>query len=178
MLSDSLTDSIELTAALLRDPSLLRLLGQQLRRLHESQPVFKGQVDLAALIERYFHLMSDHHQRQQADRFTAIRALLHEQINTRDNRLVSSHNDLVLQNLLLQENRIWLIDWEYSGLASPFWDLATICNELDLDDSASAELLSFYDAGESGLNEQQLAIYRTLLGFLSDCWLQAFHPPC
>ena len=178
MLSDNLPDSCELDIELLQEANLFKQLGQQLRRVHECQPVFKGQVDLRQLIERYFLLMSADHQAALADEHEEIKGLLNEQADGLQGRLVSSHNDLVLQNILLQENRLWLIDWEYSSLASPCWDIATVCNELTFDNAQAEEFLSFYSGGERGISEQQLHIYRRLLGFLSDCWLRTFNPPC
>ena len=178
MLSDNLPDSCELSFELLQEPDWLKQLGQQLRRVHECQPVFKGQVDLKQLIERYFLLMSADHQAALADDYEEIKILLKEQDERPKGQLVSSHNDLVLQNILLQGKRLWLIDWEYSSLASPCWDIATVCNELNFDNNQAEEFLSFYSGGERGISEQQLHIYRRLLGFLSVCWLRTFHPSC
>ena len=178
MLSDNLPDCRELDIEQLQESNLFQQLGQQLRRVHECQPVFKGHVDLKALIERYFLLMSADHQAALTDYYEEIKGLLNEQADKLKGRLVSSHNDLVLQNILLQENRLWLIDWEYSSLASPYWDIATVCNELNFDNTRAAEFLSIYSGSERGFSEQQLHIYRRLLGFLSDCWLRTFHPPC
>lgn len=178
MLSDTLPHCCELSFELLQQKNLFKQLGQQLRQLHDCHPVFKGQVDLKALIERYFLLMSAVHQAELADHYEEIKSLLNEQANRRQGRLVSSHNDLVLQNLLLQENRLWLIDWEYSSLASPYWDIATVCNELDFNNTQAAEFLACYSDENAGFSEQQLQLYRTLLRFLSDCWLRAFHSSC
>lgn len=178
MLSDNLSGCSSVTTDLLQNRDLLEKLVRCVRQAHDCQPVFKGQVDLPGLIKRYFNLMNDDDQQTFSDRYQGIRELLLELAESPNGRLVSSHNDLVLQNLLLQQDRLWLIDWEYSSLASPYWDLATLCNELQLDDAAASELLLIYRAGDSGFNDRQLTIYRTLLSFLSDCWLQAIHPPC
>ncbi len=178
MLSDNLPHCSELSVQLLQKENRLTQLAKQLRRVHDCRPAFKGQVDLSALIKRYFYLMPPDQQQALADAYEEIKSLLPNPADTAQTRLVSSHNDLVLQNLLVQEDRLWFIDWEYSSLASPYWDLATICNELDLDKTAATEFLGVYCGGESGFDARQLDIYRTLLGFLSDCWLRAFHPPC
>ncbi|EKE76617.1 choline/ethanolamine kinase family protein [Gallaecimonas xiamenensis] len=40
--------------------------------------------------------------------------------------LVPAHVDLNPQNCLWQQQRLWLIDWEYGSLADPYYDLAAI----------------------------------------------------
>ena len=37
--------------------------------------------------------------------------------------LRACHNDLVPENILILDNRIQLIDWEYSGMNDPAWDI-------------------------------------------------------
>jgi thiamine kinase-like enzyme len=86
---------------------------------------------------------------------------------------VPSHRDPVLGNLLLTDNRLWLIDWEYSAMASPYWDLAILCNEAELDLAQSRLLLQAYCADGPAMQESKLFDYRGLLRLLSDCWMAA-----
>ncbi len=176
MLSDVLTGSLELTADNLKDDSMMQQVASALRRLHGLQPAFRGRVNLETLINRYYRMMSVTDQQQNAGAYQQARALLAELAADKNQPLVSSHNDLVLQNILCQDDRLWMIDWEYSSQASPYWDLATLCNEADFDDAQATELLSRYSSGENRFSSGQLNKYRRLLGFLSNCWLRAFHP--
>lgn len=178
MLSDCLVASSELTIEQLRDPAILSMVANRIRQLHGCQPAFQGRVDLAGLINRYYHLMAEQDQQQLADVYKESIALLVELASISDNSLVSSHNDLVLQNLLLDGDRLWIIDWEFSSLASPYWDLATFCNEALMDDDAAAEWLELYANGRSGFYTAHLKIYRTLLKFLGDFWIRAFQISC
>jgi len=94
-------------------------------------------------------------------------------LQDRDDVYVASHNDLVLGNLMFDDRRLWLIDWEYSAMASPYWDLATLCNAANLDLQQSQRLLAVYCAGERVMEESVLFDYRGLLKLLSDCWMAA-----
>jgi len=94
-------------------------------------------------------------------------------LDDRDHEYVPSHNDLVLENLLLDDGRTWLIDWEFSAMASPFWDLASLANAAGLDYAGSRELLRLYCAGGPQMEESLLFDYRNLLQLLSDCWMAA-----
>lgn len=177
LLSNHLAGAVELTSKELHNPALLQKVVAQVKRLHLLQPGFRGRVDLADLINRYYGLMSVSDQQLLADFYEEIKVTLEEAIGN-DPPDVSSHNDLVLQNLLLQGERLWMIDWEYSSRASPYWDLATLCNEAAFDESAADEILEIYAGGKSNLQARQLNRYRTLLRFLGDCWFRAFHPSC
>ena len=46
--------------------------------------------------------------------------------------LVFGHNDLLPANFLLDNNRMWLIDWDYAGFNSPLFDLGGLAANLSL----------------------------------------------
>lgn len=174
MLSDNLAGAEELTPTHLHDPAVSGLVMETVKRLHQLRPGFEGQVDLAALLERYYYLMSEFDRLDLEDEYQQVMALIKEP-HRDDSHRVPSHNDLVLQNLLMLRGRIWLIDWEYSSTASPYWDLATLCNEAGFDDQQAFEFIGKYAGTKVESQAQQLHRYRRLLGFLSDCWVRAFH---
>ena len=96
-----------------------------------------------------------------------------KRLQARNEIYVASHNDLVLENLLVDGSRLYLIDWEYSAMASPYWDLATLCNAANLDIQQSQRLLQVYCAGSPPMEESVLFDYRGLLQLLGDCWMAA-----
>ena len=62
---------------------------------------------------------------------------LEEELKVCKRVFVPSHNDLVSENLVKDtEGRIYLIDWEYSGINDDMWDLAALSleNEFSEDD--------------------------------------------
>lgn len=47
------------------------------------------------------------------------------------------HNDLVAENFLKAEDgTIYLIDWEYSGMNDPMWDIAALFLESNFTDES------------------------------------------
>lgn len=148
-------------------------LASTLRSLHRADCRFRGRVDLRALLERYYALLDDTARGNFANRMSAARELL-PLVDDRDCAYVPSHNDLVLENLLLgDDGRLWLIDWEFSAMASPYWDLATLCNAADLDYARSRALLLAYCAEGPAMEESLLFDYRNLLKLLTDIWMAA-----
>ncbi len=142
------------------------------QKLHRSNLRFRGRVDLAALLERYYSLLDAAQRPRFANRLFAARELL-PLLEDRDLAYVPSHNDLVLENLLLGADQPWLIDWEFSAMASPYWDLATLCNAAELDYAESRALLLAYCNGGPTMEESLLFDYRSLLKLLADIWMAA-----
>ena len=172
-LTPTLAPSRKLAAADLVSVTVLETVTASLRRLHQSRQTFIGRVELDKLLERYFMLLSPSQQKKFLPRLEAARLLL-PSVADRDPEYVPSHNDLVLGNLLLAANRLWLIDWEFSAMASPYWDLATLCNAAQLDYAQSLALLHAYCADRQPMEESLLFDYRNLLQLLGDCWMAAF----
>ncbi len=158
----------------LHNESTASVLMKMLKRLHGSETRFHGQVDLPGLLSRYYALVSTHRKQHIKSIYTRAQIKL-ELLTDGDNNLVSSHNDLVLENILIGDSRqIWIIDWEYASMASPWWDLATLCNAAELSYDESAKLLKIYQGEVSKTAQRLLVNYRYVLQVLSICWMAAF----
>jgi thiamine kinase-like enzyme len=151
---------------------ILQLCVDALQRLHRSGLRFRGQVDLGALLQKHFALLNEVDRQGFRDRLLQAEDSL-VRLDDADHDYVASHNDLVLGNLLLEGSRLCIIDWEYSAMASPYWDLATLCNEAQLDRQQSIRLMQAYCIGGRAMKESTLFDYRGLLKLLSDCWMAA-----
>lgn len=154
------------------DDNMLQTILTPVQRLHRSGLAFLGRTDLKALLSRHFAILKGSDQERMKPRLRQAERVL-SLLDTRDVAYVASHNDLVLENLLLDDANLWLIDWEYSAMASPYWDLATICNAADLDLDRSRRLLHLYSDGGGPMQESILFDYRGLLELLTDCWTAA-----
>ena len=58
-----------------------------------------------------------------------------------DPRRVPSHCDMNPTNVLWDGMRVWLVDWDASGLTHPYYDLAVLSTFLRLDDAVALDLL-------------------------------------
>lgn len=174
-LTATLSSSRVLSADDFNDDAMLQTILKPIRLLHQSKQPFLGRVDLAELLARYFSMLS-------APRQDPLNARMHQaqdrlaRLMHQDQPVVPSHNDLVLENMLLDPQGLWLIDWEYSAMASPYWDLATLCNAAQFDQTQSLRLLQAYCADGRLMEESVLYDYRSLLQLLNDCWMAAFVP--
>jgi len=175
-------DGITLTPTLKNCRSLRRtdfateddmaVIVEPLQQLHRSGLNFHGRADLAHSLESHYDLLDGQRRQDYSLRMQQAQRIL-SVVDGDGEDWVPSHRDPVFGNLLMAENRLWLIDWEYSAMASPYWDLAILCNEADLDLPQSRLLLQAYCLDGPAMKESTLFDYRGLLKLLSDCWMAA-----
>ncbi|MGN0144890.1 MAG: NTP transferase domain-containing protein [Clostridium sp.] len=87
--------------------------------------------------------------------------------------LVPSHNDLVSENFVKDVNgRIYLIDWEYSGLNDDMWDLAALSleNEFSEDDIELMFRLYFNGKDADKDSRRRLLIHQICQDMLWAVW--------
>jgi thiamine kinase-like enzyme len=172
----SLTEYLENTTKPKTDDSKsLEKIAKTLATLHSSKIVFKGKLnnqEIAKHLTQYFEICSNEQQELlKADHQKAL-LLLDTQLCNRP--AVPSHIDLVLENILQQGEKVWFIDWEYSAMASPFWDIATFCNSAQFDSAESVAFLKMTLVDYQQSDFECLEQYRFITKAVSDCWQVAF----
>ena len=171
-LTPTLLASRKLNPADFADGEMSATVLRSLKQLHRSELQFRGSVSLGESLSIFFSMLNPQQQAPLLARMRQAEPVL-ALIDADDFDPVPSHNDLVLENLLLDTSRLWMIDWEYSAMASPYWDLATLCNAAQLDLPQSRQLLRDYCADAVPMKESTLFDYRGLLKLLNDCWMAA-----
>jgi thiamine kinase-like enzyme len=69
---------------------------------------------------------------------------LREVLRASADELVPCHNDLLAANIMDDGERLWLIDYEYSGNNEPCFELGNIWSEADLGLDRLGQLVSAY----------------------------------
>jgi thiamine kinase-like enzyme len=69
------------------------------------------------------------------------------------------HNDVHGANIVDDGARLWLIDWEYAGVAPPLCDLASLLVNAQLDQAEAAEAVALW-SGLGGIDPRRLAAAR------------------
>ena len=85
---------------------------------------------------------------------------------------VPCHNDSLMGNWILDENgRLYLIDWEYSGMNEAMWDLSCLSIEADFRERDDANLLKAYYGREPSLDEKKrFAAAKLYVDYLWTLW--------
>ena len=171
-LTPTLTNSRNLHCADFANKDGMALIVKPLQQLHRSGLCFHGRADLTQTLVSHYDLLDADQRHDYAIRMAQAQRLLCLLENDSGD-WVPSHRDPVFGNLLMTDERLWIIDWEYSAMATPYWDLAILCNEADLDLAQSRLLLQAYCVDGPAMKESILFDYRGLLKLLSDCWMVA-----
>lgn len=143
------------------------------RRLHDSGAVFPARFELFAMIDSYLAILSTkdvglpegyHEVLKEAE---AVRAALsaHPLPN------VACHCDPLCENFLDDGERVWIVDWEYSGMNDPMWDLGDLSVEGGFGPDQDAELLQAYFGREPDSSERgRMIIYKAMCDLLWTLW--------
>jgi thiamine kinase-like enzyme len=98
---------------------------------------------------------------------------LEEELKVCNRVFVPSHNDLVSENFVKDTHgRIYLIDWEYSGINDDMWDLAALSleNEFSEDDIELMFRLYFNGKEADKDSRRRLLIHKICQDFLWAVW--------
>ena len=134
----------------LRKPDALTRVAEAMRTLH-SGPRFVGEFDmftrqqryLASILELGFALPDEYSEYDPA--FHRIEKALAAQAGP----TVPCNNDLLAGNFVDDGEKLWLIDYEYSGNNDPYFELGNTWTECSLDDDHLDELVTAYVGEES-----------------------------
>ncbi|WP_374624495.1 phosphotransferase [Devosia sp.] len=150
-----------------------RRAGEAFRRLHGSGARFDFRFELFAMIDDYLRLLSTrtvelpdgyHDVLGEAE---AVRAAL----AAHPLPLVACHCDPLCENLLDTGQRMWIVDWEYSGMNDPMWDLGDLSVEGGFDAGQDEELLLGYFGTEPRPDERgRMVIYKAMCDLLWTLW--------
>jgi thiamine kinase-like enzyme len=128
------------------EPGVVARAAHACRTLHEG-PAFRGRFDMFARQHRYlatvrrrgFPLLTGYEDHDEA--FQRARAAL----AVRARPVVPCNNDLLAGNYVDDGERLWLIDYEYSGQGDDCFELGNTSTECDLDVDQVETLVTAYD---------------------------------
>ena len=83
----------------------------------------------------------------------------------------SCHIDLVPENFIESpQGRLYLIDWGYSSMNDPMWDLAALFLESEFTRQEEEAFLSHYESEQTPVSREKIAIYKILQDAIWSLW--------
>ena len=83
----------------------------------------------------------------------------------------SCHIDLVPENFIESpQGRLYLIDWEYSSMNDPMWDLAALFLESEFTSQEEEAFLSHYESDQTPVSREKITIYKILQDAIWSLW--------
>jgi thiamine kinase-like enzyme len=155
------------------DPRAPVRAARVLKRVHNLGRLFRSRFDVFAAIDGYLELLrgwrtplpEDYYGVKQRER--AVRLAL----KTSPVTLVPCHNDPWPGNLLDADGRICLIDWEYSGMNDPMWDLADLSVEAGFGPGQDRAMMeAYHGTGLSPALYSRLELYKAMCDLHWSVW--------
>ena len=136
----------------LRNISTLKKVVPLLKICHQQMPLYLPGSSLIfwvfQVIRGYVNTLKENKCRmiQKLSLFLEINNELEKTVGTID--LFYGHNDLLSGNFIADNNRLWLVDWDYAGFNSPLFDLANLASNNEYAEGLERELLEMYFENE------------------------------
>lgn len=147
--------------------------GEAFRKLHSSGAVFPFRFELFAMIEDYLKVLSTKDVALPAGYHDVVReaAVVREALAAHPIQLAACHCDPLCENFLDTGERMWIVDWEYSGMNDPLWDLGDLSVEGRFDAAQDEALMRAYFGGEARPAERgRVVIYKAMCDLLWTLW--------
>jgi thiamine kinase-like enzyme len=144
-----------------------------LKRMHEFEKPFQFRFELFSMIDDYLKTLSRlgatlpdgyHDVVKEAG---AVRKVLGD--NPVD--LAPCHCDPLAENFIDTGERMWIVDWEYSGMNDPLWDLGDVSVEAGFSLKHDEEMMQAYCGGS--VNDAlfgRMTIYKAMCDLLWTLW--------
>jgi thiamine kinase-like enzyme len=129
----------------LADVTNLRRVASAVHQLHDG-PRFVNDFNMFDIQRRYLDAAHEHGYRIPRDYEQSMTQVEHIRaaMAVREEPTVPCNNDLLAANFIDDGDRIWLIDYEYSGNNDPCFELGNIWSESVLADELLDELVTSY----------------------------------
>ncbi|RFB11066.1 winged helix-turn-helix transcriptional regulator [Bacillus sp. HNG] len=146
-----------------------------LRTLHNSGVKMKNEFDVFQKIEEYEQFAIEANGEFYPNYHEVKKQVMKikEMFTKMEVPIVPCHIDLAPENLVKSgEDKLYLIDWEYSGMNDPMWDIASHSLECSFTPEDEELFLSYYFEQQEPTSEQKLRIlmHKILQDFLWSTW--------
>jgi thiamine kinase-like enzyme len=176
MLTRYVAGASPLSPRSLEDPVALAAVVGLLRRLHESELVFRGVMRLYPKLDEYLRLAEASGHSASEIRLPELKAFRRQAASLEPILRPGwgpgkpCHIDPAPHNFILAGDRFFLVDWEYAAMCEPLWDLAGLSIEGGLDPDRDARLLEIYFGQAERTWQSRLYLYKIALRLLAAAW--------
>jgi thiamine kinase-like enzyme len=132
----------------LREPGMPTRIAQTLKKLHAG-PRFLHAFNMFRLTRFYLKIVDEHQVRIPQGYRGYLPKVRRIEVAMDRHPLpsVPSHNDLLAENYIDDGERLWIVDYEYSGNNDPAFELGNTCQEQQYDEPRIVEMCAAYFGG-------------------------------
>jgi thiamine kinase-like enzyme len=147
--------------------------AQAFRKLHDSGETFEFRFELFAMIDDYLKILEQrgavlpdgYHD------VVAEAGPVREALEAHPAELAPCHCDPLCENFLDTGSRMWIVDWEYSGMNDPLWDLGDLSVEAEFEPHHEREMMEAYcDGPVPDAVYGRMVVYKAMCDLLWTLW--------
>jgi thiamine kinase-like enzyme len=143
------------------------------RRLHDSGARFACRFELFAMVDDYLKVLAGLDAALPEGYFDTLARAgeVRAALDAHPAALAPCHCDPLCENFLDTGTRMWIVDWEYSGMNDPLWDLGDLSVEAGFGADQDEELLAAYFGGPpSAAARGRMVAYKAMCDLLWTLW--------
>ncbi len=147
--------------------------GEVFRKLHTSGAQFNFRFELFTMIDDYLKILASKKMKLPAGYHDVVRQAESVRAALAAHPLPNAacHCDPLCENFLDTGKRMWIVDWEYSGMNDPMWDLGDLSVEGQFTPEQEEEMIEAYFGGEPSAAERgRIVIYKAMCDLLWTLW--------
>jgi len=147
--------------------------GHALKKMHSCGENFQFRFELFAMIDDYLGILEKQKSELPDGYFDVVEAAqpVREALDQNPAILAPCHCDPLCENFLDNGERMWIVDWEYSGMNDPLWDLGDLSVEAGFSSAQDLELMQAYCGTQPSIAEMgRLVIYKAMCDLLWTLW--------
>ncbi len=147
--------------------------GEAFRKLHDANLKFNFRFELFSMIDEYLEVLAGKTV-EFPDGYHDVLAesqSVREALEKHELPLTACHCDPLCENFLDTGERMWIVDWEYSGMNDPMWDLGDLSVEAGFDQAQDIEMILAYFGAQPRPDQYgRIIIYKAMCDLLWTLW--------
>ncbi len=162
-ISDFESNLVALEPEQLKSKEYINRALDTLTELHQSDIILEQCFD-------HYAFFNEIHKEEEYKEMAEIGSYLLEKIKEIHQVLVPCHKDIYGPNFVLLGNDMYLIDWEYSGMESRFFDYGDLCLQQNIEEKERKEIFAELKLKEGGDDQILWNLYRHLSSLTWGLW--------
>jgi len=174
-ITEKINSPTSLTPTLAKDEYVIKNVISIFKQLHEAKTMMNNRFELFNLMEHYESLVRNEN------------ALMMEKLLPLKSKIfmlkkiyesfhiieTPCHIDAACSNMIYDSNgELFLIDWEYSGMFDPIWDIATLFLSFNMNSDEEMFFLKYYFQREPTNEElQRILLHKIFQDYLWTLWV-------
>lgn len=173
MLADYIPDAATMNAERFKDLGACRRAARAFRQMHRCGQDFQTVFDVFEKMDDYLALLAelkapvpDGYEEVKREADSVRKALA-----ANPTKLVPCHCDPLAENFLDTGERMWIVDWEYSGNNDPMWDLGDLSVEGEFGPAQDEAMLhAYFDGAPPPDQLGRMVLYKAMCDLLWTLW--------